>query len=221
MKRLIITIDGPSGAGKTTVSRILADRLGYRYIDTGALYRGVALAAMSSGLNPDDDDGLLMLFETLKMTFVPGEQGLRLFLNDSDVTDRIRTPEISMVASAVSAKPVVRNYLLNLQRDLGRDKNVVFEGRDMGTVVFPDADLKFFLHASLQTRAKRRFKELASTTPQSLKAVETDMRRRDQNDSTRDLAPLKPAEDAIRIDSTGLTIEDVVDKMVAAVNSLS
>jgi CMP/dCMP kinase len=221
MKRLIITIDGPSGAGKTTASRILADRLGYRYIDTGALYRGVALAAISSGLNPDDDDGLLMLCNTLKMTFVPCEQGLRLFLNGSDVTDRIRTPEISMVASAVSAKPVVRNYLLNLQRDLGRDKNVVVEGRDMGTVVFPDAGLKFFLDASLQTRAKRRFKELSSTTPQSLKAVETDMRRRDQNDSTRDLAPLKPAEDAIRIDSTGLTIEDVVDKMVAAVNSLS
>jgi len=221
MKRLIITIDGPSGAGKTTVSRILADRLGYRYIDTGALYRGVALAAISSGLNPDDDDGFLMLFNTLKMTFVPNEQGLRFFLNGSDVTDRIRTPEISMVASAVSAKPVVRNYLLNLQRDLGQEKNVVFEGRDMGTVVFPDADLKFFLDASLQIRAKRRFKELSSTTPQSLKAVETDMRRRDQNDSTRDLAPLKPAEDAIRIDSTGLTIEDVVDKMVAAVNSLS
>jgi cytidylate kinase len=221
MKRLIITIDGPSGAGKTTVSKILADRLGYRYIDTGALYRGVALAAMSSGLNPDDDDGLLSLFKTLKMTFVPGEKGLHLFLNGSDITDRIRTPEISMVASAVSARPVVRKYLLNLQRDLGRDKNAVFEGRDMGTVVFPDADLKFFLDASLKTRAKRRFKELASTTPQSLKGVETDMRRRDKSDSTRDLAPLKPAEDAIRIDSTDLTIEDVVDRMVAAVNTLS
>jgi CMP/dCMP kinase len=221
MKRLIITIDGPSGAGKTTVSRILADRLGYKYIDTGALYRGVALAAMSAGLNPDDDDGLLALLDTLKMTFAPGENGPRLFLNGSDVTDRIRAPEISMAASAVSAKPVVRNYLLNLQRDLGRDKKVVFEGRDMGTVVFPDADLKFFLDASLQTRAKRRFKELASICPQSLEAVETDMRRRDKNDSTRDLAPLKPAEDAIQIDSTGLTIEDVVDKMVFAVSTLS
>jgi cytidylate kinase len=126
-----------------------------------------------------------------------------------------------MTASAVSAKPVVRKFLLNLQRDLGRDKNVVFEGRDMGTVVFPDADLKFFLDASLQIRSKRRFKELLSTTPQSLAAVETDMRRRDKNDSTRDLAPLKPAEDAIRIDSTGLTIEEVVDQMIAAVNTLS
>jgi cytidylate kinase len=221
MKRLIITIDGPSGAGKTTVSRILAHRLGYRYIDTGALYRGVALAAITSGLNPDDDDGLVTLLKTLKMSLVPGETGLRLLLNESDITDRIRTPEISMAASAVSAKPVVRTYLLNLQRELGRDKNVVFEGRDMGTVVFPDADVKFFLDASLTTRAKRRFKELAPTSPQSLEGVETDMRRRDKNDSTRDLAPLKPAEDAIRIDSTDLTIEEVVDRMIASVNTLS
>ncbi len=221
MKRLIITIDGPSGAGKTTASKILADRLGYKYIDTGALYRGVALAAISSGLNSDDDEGLFALFKMLKMTFVAGEKGLRLLLNDSDITDQIRTPEISMVASAVSARPVVRNYLLNLQRDLGRDKNVVFEGRDMGTVVFPNADVKFFLDASLKTRANRRFKELSSTTPQSLEAVETDMRRRDKNDSTRDLAPLKPAADAIRIDSTDLAIEDVVDRMVTAVKTMS
>ncbi|MEJ2657773.1 MAG: (d)CMP kinase [Desulfobacterales bacterium] len=221
MKRLIITIDGPSGAGKTTASRMLADRLGYRYIDTGALYRGVALAVISSGLNPDDDDGLLTLFKTLKMTFVAGETGLSLLLNESDITDRIRTPEISMVASAVSARPVVRNFLLNLQRELGRDKNVVFEGRDMGTVVFPDADVKFFLDASLSTRAKRRFKELSSTTPQSLDVVERDMRRRDKNDSTRDLAPLKPAEDAIRIDSTDLDIEEVVDRMIAVVKTMS
>jgi cytidylate kinase len=200
---------------------MLAHRLGYRYIDTGALYRGIALAAISAGLNPDDDDGLFALFNTLKLTFVPGEKGLRLLLNDSDITDRIRTPEISMVASAVSARPVVRDYLLNLQRELGRDKNAVFEGRDMGTVVFPDADVKFFLDASLKTRAKRRFKELSSTSPQSLEAVERDMRRRDKNDSTRSLAPLKPAEDAIRIDSTDLAIEDVVDRMVTAVKTIA
>jgi cytidylate kinase len=200
---------------------MLAHRLGYRYIDTGALYRGIALAAISASLNPDDDDGLFALFNTLKLTFVPGEKGLRLLLNDSDITDRIRTPEISMVASAVSARPVVRDYLLNLQRELGRDKNAVFEGRDMGTVVFPDADVKFFLDASLKTRAKRRFKELSSTSPQSLEAVERDMRRRDKNDSTRSLAPLKPAEDAIRIDSTDLAIEDVVDRMVTAVKTIA
>jgi len=220
MKRLIVTIDGPSGAGKTTVSRILARRLGYRYIDTGALYRGVALAAISSGLSPDDDSGLKKLCDTLKMNFVRDEKGSRLVLNDSDITDHIRTPEITMFASAVSARPVVRNFLLNLQRDLGKEKGVVFEGRDMGTVVFPNADVKFFLDASQKTRAQRRYEEFKSVNPQSFEAVERDMRRRDNNDSTRDLAPLKPAEDAILIDSTDLTIETVVDRMMAVIETI-
>jgi len=221
LKRLLITIDGPSGAGKTTVSRILADRLGYRYIDTGALYRGVALAAISSGLNPDDDNGLEKLCNTLKISFVLDKKGLRLILNDSDITDRIRTPEITMFASAVSARPVVRSFLLNLQRDLGREKGVVFEGRDMGTVVFPGADVKFFLDASPKNRAKRRYKELKSINTQPLEAVERDMDRRDKNDSTRDLAPLKPAEDAIRIDSTDLSIETVVERMATIIGTLN
>jgi CMP/dCMP kinase len=221
MKRLLITIDGPSGAGKTTVSRMLADRLGYKYIDTGALYRGVALAAISSGLNPDDDIGLEKLCNTLKINFVLEEKGLRLRLNDSDITDHIRTPEITMFASAASARPIVRSFLLNLQRDLGKEKGVVFEGRDMGTVVFPGADVKFFLDASPKIRAKRRYDELKSTNPQSIEAVERDMARRDENDSTRELAPLKPAEDAIRIDSTDLSIETVVEQMVTVIGNLS
>jgi CMP/dCMP kinase len=221
MKRLLITIDGPSGAGKTTISRMLAHRLGYKYIDTGALYRGVALAAISSGLNPDDDNGLEKLCSTLNLSFVLDKKGLRLRLNDSDITDQIRTPEITMFASAVSARPVVRRFLLNLQRDFGRKKGVVFEGRDMGTVVFPDADVKFFLDASLKIRAKRRYEELKLINPQPLEAVERDMERRDNNDSTRDLAPLKPAEDAIRIDSTDFTIETVVAQMVTSIETLS
>lgn len=221
MKQLIITIDGPSGAGKTTVSRILAHRLGYRYIDTGALYRGVALAAISSGLRPDDDKGLEKLCDTLKMNFVRDEKGLRLVLNDSDITDQIRTPDITMFASAVSARPVVRNFLLNLQRNLGKEKGVVFEGRDMGTVVFPNADVKFFLDASQKTRAQRRYKEFKSVNPQSFEAVERDMRHRDKNDSTRNLAPLKPAEDAIHIDSTDLTIETVVDRMMTVIDNIT
>jgi CMP/dCMP kinase len=146
---------------------------------------------------------------------------LRLKLNDSDITDRIRTPEITMFASAASARPVVRNFLLSLQRDLGREKGVVFEGRDMGTVVFPGADVKFFLDASPEIRAKRRYDELKSINPQPLEAVERDMARRDKNDSTRDLAPLTPAEDAIRIDSTDLSIEDVVEQMVTVIGNLS
>lgn len=217
MKPLLITIDGPAGAGKTTVSRRLADRLDYKYIDTGALYRGVALAAIAAGISPDDDKRLEQLCRTLKMEFVSDGQGLRLVLNDVDITEQIRTPEISMVASAVSARQVVRMYLLDLQREMSRAKGVVFEGRDMGTVVFPDADVKFYLEASPQTRALRRYKELESSTSQTLEEVESDMQRRDQNDSSRDLAPLKPAEDAIIIDSTDLSINAVVEFMLASV----
>jgi CMP/dCMP kinase len=214
LKRLIITIDGPSGAGKTTASKLLAHRLGYRYVDTGALYRGVALEAMSAGLNPDDNTGLENVLSSLKMKFVYGEKGLRLISNDSDITDKIRTPEISMFASAASARPVVRNFLLKLQRELGRKKGVVFEGRDMGTIVFPDADVKFYLDASHETRSLRRYQELKSETSQTLQDVKKDIKRRDKNDSARDLAPLKPAEDAVIIDSTHFSAQDVVNRMV-------
>jgi cytidylate kinase len=220
LKPLLITIDGPSGSGKTTTSRLLADRLDCRYIDTGALYRGVALAVISAGLSPDDDTAIEKLCSTLKMEFITGEKGLRLISNGSDITDQIRTPEISMFASAVSARPVVRHFLLDLQRHLGSKKNAVFEGRDMGTVVFPDADVKFFLDASQKIRSIRRFKELKLVSPQPLEAVERDMRRRDKNDSTRNLAPLKPAEDAIRIDSTDLPIEAVVDRMLTVIENI-
>jgi len=220
MKRLLITIDGPAGAGKTTVSRMLADRLGYKYIDTGALYRGVALAAISAGLNSDDDKRLEKLCRTLRMKFVSDEQGVRLLSNNSDVTDQIRTPEISMFASAVSARGVVRRYLLDLQREMGREKGVVFEGRDMGTVVFPNADVKFYLDASLKIRALRRCKELTANTSQAYKDVERDMKRRDENDSSRDLAPLKPAEDAIVIDSTDFSINAVVKLMLSFVEKV-
>ena len=217
MKRLLITIDGPAGAGKTTVSRMLADRLDYKYIDTGALYRGVALAAISAGISLDDDKSLEKLCRTLKMEFVSDGQGLRLLLNDVDINEQIRTPEISMFASAVSARQVVRIYLLDLQREMGRAKGVVFEGRDMGTVVFPGADVKLYLDASPKTRALRRYKELETSTSQTLEEVEIDMKRRDENDSSRDLAPLKPAEDAIIIDSTGLSIKAVVELMLSSV----
>jgi cytidylate kinase len=159
MKKLLITIDGPAGAGKTTVSRALADRLGYRYIDTGALYRGVALAAEIQGVDPQNDDDLKQLCRNLDLTFVRNKEGLGLILNGENISDRIRTPEITMLASAISARPVVREFLLDLQKELGREKAAVFEGRDMGTVVFPDADLKFFLDASTRTRAQRRFAE--------------------------------------------------------------
>ena len=215
MQSFLITIDGPAGAGKTTVSRSLAKRLGFRYIDTGALYRGVAFEAKSKGLSHDDDAGLEDLCVSLDLKFVFAEEGSRLFSNNKDITDQIRNPEISMFASAVSARPVVRRYLLDLQRDMGSGEGVVFEGRDMGTVVFPDADIKFFLDASRKTRALRRYKELSSKTSLTIKEIEQDINCRDENDRTRPLAPLKPAEDAIKVDSTDLSADEVVELMLS------
>ena len=214
-KKLLITIDGPAGAGKTTVSRELADRLGYRYIDTGALYRGVALAAQSRKIDPQNDAELEQLCSELKLDFIRNDMGLRLLSNGADISDLIRTPEITMLASAVSARPIVRHYLLELQRKLGEEKAAVFEGRDMGTVVFPDADVKFFLNASTRERAERRFNELEANSSQTLDEVERDIQQRDKNDSTRAVAPLKPARDAIVIDSTDLTVSQVVERMLS------
>ncbi len=212
MKALLITIDGPAGAGKTTVSRCLAGKLGYRYLDTGALYRTVALKVMDRQVTSDQD--LEKLCQNLDIKLVQKDENFRLFCNGEDVTDKIRTEEISMMASKVSAKPFVRKALLRLQREIGEKKGVVAEGRDMGTVVFPDADIKFFLDASTETRALRRFHELGFQSSKSLKQVEDQIRKRDNDDSSRDVAPLKPAHDAIRIDSTKFSVEQVVDQML-------
>jgi len=218
MKPLLITIDGPAGAGKTSVSRMLAARLGYKVVDTGALYRAVAYHAKSAGLQPDDDNGLEKLCSSLKLKFIQNEKGQRLLSGESDISDKIRTPEITMLSSAVSARPVVRTYLLKIQREIGREKRLIFEGRDMGTVVFPDADVKFFLTASLKTRSLRRYQELAS---QPLEAVAEDMKRRDSNDTNRTLSPLQPAQDAVIIDSTDLSLEAVAEKMLSHINALN
>jgi cytidylate kinase len=213
---LIVTIDGPAGAGKTTVSKQLARELGYRYIDTGALYRGIAVAARNSGVAVDDDTTLADLCRKISLDFVEKEGDLRLTLDQVDISDQIRTPEISMLASAISARPPVRRFLLDIQRAIGAGKRIVVEGRDMGTVVFPDAEVKFFLEADFQVRSRRRHTELVGRqgAPISLQNVEADMAKRDHDDSTRKIAPLKPASDAIRIDSSGLTIEQVVAAML-------
>lgn len=219
MQKMVITIDGPAGAGKTTVSRGLADRLGYTYVDTGALYRGVAWAARKAGIAPEDDDGLEALLATLRLRFVRGAAGSRLYNGDEDIEDRIRTPEMSMLASDISARPVVRRYLLAVQRRMGHEKGVVFEGRDMGTVVFPEADVKFFLDASLAIRARRRHRELATRSGQTLENVQKEMAQRDRNDQNRSLAPLKPAADAVIVDATGMTPADVVARMLREITS--
>jgi cytidylate kinase len=214
-KPILVTIDGPAGAGKTTVSKALAEALGYKYVDTGALYRAVGLAAHREGVSSEDDDGLGSVCRGLALIFERSEDGTRLLMNGEDVTDFIRTPEMSMMASAVSARPVVREFLLSVQKDLGRRREAVFEGRDMGTVVFPDAEVKFFLDASPRVRAQRRYREMADNTSVTLEQVEQDIIRRDKNDSTRAIAPLKPAQDAVIIDSSDVSVDEVVEKMIA------
>jgi cytidylate kinase len=218
MKKMLITIDGPAGAGKTTVSKALADRLGYVYVDTGALYRGVAYEARKAGISVNDDQHLDTLCRRLDLKFSKTASGTRLLSGSADITDFIRTPDMSLMASAVSARPVVRRALLDIQRKMGAQKAAVFEGRDMGTVVFPDADVKFFLTADLKARAFRRFKELEHIKPQPLEAVEKDMKQRDENDSTRRIAPLKPADDAILIDSSHISVQEVIQKMLFHIN---
>lgn len=221
-KPILITIDGPAGAGKTTVSKLLAKRLGYRYIDTGALYRGVALAVERTAVDPEDENDLTLLCAKIRLDFQSaGPDGaLCLVLDGEDVTGKIRQPHITMLASAVSAKPPVRQFLLDLQRKMGASKRAVFEGRDMGTVVFPHADLKFYLEADPAVRARRRFAELPQDAGQTLAAVEADMAKRDHDDSARSLAPLRPAEDAVRIDATHKSAQEVVQAMLEAVKKI-
>lgn len=219
MKKLVITIDGPAGAGKTTVSKALSERLQYKYIDTGALYRGVAFEAKAKGISPYDEQELEILCRDLDLKFVRNNKGVCLYSGETDISDYIRTPEMSMMASAVSAHPVVRGALLGLQRKMGAEKAALFEGRDMGTVVFPQADVKFFLTADLKVRASRRHRELEEKkSPQKFEEVEKDMARRDTNDSSRAVAPLKPAGDAISIDSTQYSVEAVVELMMKHIN---
>ena len=213
-KALLITIDGPAGSGKTTVSRLLAEQLNYQYVDTGALYRCIAFEVHKAGIAPTDNVQIQKLCQGLSIRFHKVDGGSRIFSNNTDITDKIRTPEVTMLASAVSAMPAVRKHLLDVQRNMGKKKSVVFEGRDMGTVVFPEADVKFFLDAAIDIRAQRRHTELKVQHAQTLEAVQEDMRNRDHNDSNRELSPLKPAEDAFIIDTTHLSAQEVVGVML-------
>jgi CMP/dCMP kinase len=207
----IVAIDGPAGAGKSTVARQLATQLGFSMIDTGAIYRSVALAASRANLSWDDDEGLRALLDKgLRLGF----DGDKVLLAGQDVSQEIRAPLISRGASVVSARPVVREKLLQLQRDLGRKapKGAVLEGRDIGTVVFPDAEVKFFLTATDEARALRRHAELSEKgLAVNLADVLSDQQRRDKDDTERAIAPLKPAKDALLVDTTGLDLAEVVE----------
>ncbi len=203
-----IAIDGPAGAGKSSLSRKLASNLGYIYVDTGALYRAVGLKFSRLGFDTSlqGDIGEVLKTTAVDIRFVNGEQ--RVFLDEEDVSELIRTPEASMMASAVSAKPEVRAYLLDMQRNLAHSNNVVMDGRDIGTVVLPDADVKIFLTADVEERAKRRLLELTQKGEKvTFDEVLADMKQRDYNDSHRAIAPLKQAEDAVLADTTKLDLD--------------
>ncbi len=214
-KGLIIAIDGPSGAGKSTIARLLADRLSYIYLDTGAMYRVVALMVKRSGVSIDDENALSEVCGKVNISFERAtDGGYRVLTNGEDVTRDIRTPEISLLTSCISAKKVVRDSLLQLQRQTGSGGGVVLEGRDIGTVVFPDADIKFFLTASADERGKRRFLELqAKGENTTLERTISEVVQRDMQDEQREHAPLRKAQDAIDIDTTTLSIEEVITLM--------
>lgn len=212
---LVIAIDGPSGAGKSTVARLLAGRLGYIYIDTGAMYRSIGWKARRDNVDPANEAALSELCSRTEVTIKQDNSDLRFFVDTIDVTGLIRTPEMGMMASAVSKSPAVRARLLTLQRELGRHGGVVMDGRDIGTVVFPDADVKFYLDASAEERGKRRYRELkAKGMNVDVETITREIEVRDRQDSQRDLAPLKRADDAILIDSSRLSIDEVLDLML-------
>ncbi len=213
-KGIVVAIDGPSGAGKSTVARLLAERLGYLYIDTGAMFRTVALAVKRANISPEDEEALAALCRGLEISFVRREGAYRVLANGEDVSEAIRTPEISLLTSRISMKKAVREVLLHEQRRMGQSGNVVLEGRDIGSVVFPDAEVKFFLSASPEERGKRRFLELqAKGEKVNLEQTITEVAARDAQDEQREHAPLRMADDALLVDSDGISVEDVLGRM--------
>ena len=219
MKHHAIAIDGPSGAGKSTMAKAAAKALGYRYVDTGAIYRTVGYHMWLMGIGPKDADGIRRLLDDVNIVIDYQDDGVQhMILNGMDVTGELRTPEMSRYASGVSAQPCVREYLLDMQRALARMHDVVMDGRDIGTVVLPHADVKIFLTASPEERARRRFEELEARGDRSTyEQVLREMIARDRQDSERDVAPLRPARDAVKLDTSGNTVEQSVEAILAIV----
>jgi cytidylate kinase len=217
---LTIAIDGPSGAGKSTVARAVASGLGYRYVDTGAMYRAVAWRLLRDGVDAADPAAAEAAAKAMQLEFVPDAEGQRVFVDGTDVTTAIRSTEVTQLSSPVSAVPGVRAVLTQLQREMGAGGGVVMEGRDIGTVVCPSAEVKIFLTASDLERAARRFRERTSRGDAvTLEEILAQQRERDARDSSRDTAPLRPAEDAVELVSDGMTVDEVVSAVLQLVSA--
>ena len=213
-----IAIDGPSGAGKSSVAKAVAARLGIVYVDTGALYRTVGYYVRAQGVTREDSDGIVNCLPQISIEVRYENGAQHVYLNGEDLGDRIREPEISMYASAVSAVPAVRSFLLDTQRDIAAKNSVIMDGRDIGTVILPNADVKIFMTASDEARAKRRTLELqAKGMDVRYEDVLREMRERDHNDSTREVAPAVAADDAVLLDNSGMTVEESADAVIALV----
>ena len=221
MKKLIIAVDGPAGSGKSTTAKQLAQRLNYLYLDTGAMYRAFTLKVLRKKIDSNDSDTLAKLAAQTEIKLIPNASGIRVYLDGEDVTDLIRTPEIDRAISKVSRVKAVRDRMVTLQRKIGESGGIVAEGRDIGTVVFPNADVKIFLVASPEERARRRKEELqAKGMNILLEEVLQDIKRRDEIDSTREISPLKKAGDAIEVDTTDLSIDEQVDRIYRIIQNL-
>jgi cytidylate kinase len=216
---MVITIDGPAGAGKSTISKILAEKLNLTYLDTGAMYRAVALGAHKNGINIKDGKALGRMCQTIDINFRTDGPFSKIYIGKEDVSKEIRRPEMDMLSSSVSSVKEVRAAMTELQRKIGMKGRLVAEGRDMGTVVFPEAEYKFFVTASPEERARRRYEERIERNEKvDREFVEADIRKRDEQDSSRSIAPLRPARDAIVIDTTDLGIDQVVDHILAHID---
>ena len=228
---MIVAIDGPSGSGKSSIARAIADRCGLTFLDTGAMYRSVAAECLRAGVDPGDAEAVAGVARSIDIRFGASEGGQTVFANGRDVTREIRTPEVELAVSPVSATPAVREVMVALQRKVGESADVVAEGRDIGTVVYPAANVKVFLTASPEARARRRAVQrsggnLAENPGATADAAEqakilADLKRRDDYDSTREASPLRPADDAVVIDSSELTFEQVVDKICGLSDELA